>query len=79
MQKQFRPPLNKVTIGVPSGLIDEGEDPATCAIRDLKEETGYIGIIPADAKEAEGFVMFNDPEFCNTNTKMIFLKVDEVD
>lgn len=79
LQKQFRPPVDKVTIEVPSGLIDEGEDPSTTAIRELKEETGYIGTIPGDAKAAEGFVMWNDPGFCNTNTKMVFVEVDMTD
>lgn len=79
LQKQFRPPLNKVTIEVPSGLIDAGEDPATAALRELKEETGYIATIPGNAKAAEGFLMWNDPGMCNTNTKMIFVEVDMSD
>lgn len=79
LQKQFRPPIDKVTIEVPSGLIDEGEDAATSAIRELKEETGYVATLPTDAKAAEGFVMWNDPGFCNTNTKMIFVEVDMAD
>ncbi|KIW16886.1 hypothetical protein PV08_04076 [Exophiala spinifera] len=79
LQKQFRPAVNKVAIEVPSGLIDEGEDPKTTAVRELKEETGYIGTIPQDAKAAEGFLMFNDPGFCNTNTKMIVVEVDMSD
>lgn len=79
LQKQFRPPVDKVTIEVPSGLVDAGEDPATAALRELKEETGYIATLPTDAKAAEGFVMFNDPGFCNTNTKMIFVEVDMSD
>lgn len=79
LQKQFRPPIDKVTIEVPSGLIDEGEDAATSAIRELKEETGYVATLPKDAKAAEGFVMWNDPGFCNTNTKMIFVEVDMAD
>ncbi|OQV08226.1 NUDIX domain-containing protein [Cladophialophora immunda] len=76
LQKQFRPAVDKVTIEVPSGLIDAGESPADAAIRELKEETGYIATIPSDAKAAEGILMFNDPGFCNTNTKMIFVEVD---
>lgn len=79
LQKQFRPPIDKVTIEVPSGLIDEGEDAATSAIRELKEETGYVATVPGDAKAAEGFIMFNDPGFCTTNTKMIFVEVDMTD
>lgn len=43
LQKQFRPPVAKVVIEVPAGLIDEGEDMEECALRELKEETGYIG------------------------------------
>ena len=79
LQKQFRPPIDKVTIEVPSGLVDEGEDAGTSALRELKEETGYIATLPKDTKAAEGFVMFNDPGFCNTNTKMIFVEVDMAD
>jgi ADP-ribose pyrophosphatase len=45
LQKQFRPPIDAVTIEVPAGLVDEGETPEECALRELKEETGYIGQI----------------------------------
>lgn len=71
--------MDAVTIEVPSGLIDEGESPADAAIRELREETGYVATIPEDSKAAEGFVMFNDPGFCNTNTKMVFVEVDMSD
>lgn len=79
LQKQFRPPINRVTIEVPSGLVDAGESPGTSALRELKEETGYVATLPKDAKAAEGFVMWNDPGFCNTNTKMVFVEVDMTD
>ena len=40
--KQFRYPVNKVTIEIPAGKLDiEGEDPVACAERELSEETGY--------------------------------------
>lgn len=32
-----------MTIEVPAGLIDEGETAEECAVRELKEETGYVG------------------------------------
>ena len=100
LQKQFRPPLDKCTIEVPSGLIDEGEDIATAALRELKEETGYIATIPKSGSASSansttqastpqpkssdpvaesdptGFIMHNDPGFCNTNTRMLFVDVD---
>lgn len=44
LQKQFRPPVDKVVIEVPAGLVDEGESAAESAVRELREETGYVGI-----------------------------------
>lgn len=42
MIREFRYPLNSWCIALPAGLIDAGEDPATCARRELAEETGYV-------------------------------------
>ena len=44
LQRQFRPPINKVVIEVPAGLVDEGEQAEESAVRELREETGYVGI-----------------------------------
>lgn len=41
MVKQFRYPVGKVTLEIPAGKLDKGEDPDKCALRELKEETGY--------------------------------------
>lgn len=38
--KQFRYPLGKVTVEIPAGKLDPGEDPLVCAHRELQEETG---------------------------------------
>lgn len=43
LQKQYRPPIDKIVIEVPAGLIDEGETAEQAAVRELKEETGYVG------------------------------------
>lgn len=40
MVRQFRKPLESVSLEIPAGKLDAGEDPAVCAARELKEETG---------------------------------------
>lgn len=41
--EQFRPPVGQVVVSFPAGLIDEGESPQDAALRELREETGYVG------------------------------------
>ena len=60
-QKQFRPPIDKVCVEIPAGLIDEGESAEACAIRELKEETGYVGQVVTRAETSLSPLMFNDP------------------
>jgi 8-oxo-dGTP pyrophosphatase MutT (NUDIX family) len=54
LQKQYRPPVEKVTIEVPAGLIDAGETAEQAAVRELKEETGYVGVATESST-----IMFN--------------------
>lgn len=40
--RQYRYPIQQVTLEIPAGKLDaEGEDPLACARRELSEETGY--------------------------------------
>ena len=39
--RQFRHGAQRVTLEIPGGLVDAGEDPAEAAMRECLEETGY--------------------------------------
>jgi len=41
MVRQYRYALGMETLEIPAGKVDPGEDPETCARRELMEETGF--------------------------------------
>src|SRR4051812_6456163 len=41
--RQFRYGSNDFSLEIPGGVIDEGEDPVAAGLRELREETGYVG------------------------------------
>jgi ADP-ribose pyrophosphatase len=40
---QFRFGVEECSLEIPGGLIDQGEDPVAAGVRELVEETGYVG------------------------------------
>ena len=41
--RQYRHGAERVTLEIPAGLIEPGEEPSTAALRECLEETGYRG------------------------------------
>jgi len=39
--RQYRHAIGALMLEIPAGKLDPGEDPLTCAYRELEEETGY--------------------------------------
>lgn len=41
--RQFRYGINDFSLEIPGGMIDPGEDPVTAGVRELREESGFVG------------------------------------
>jgi ADP-ribose pyrophosphatase len=44
--RQYKHGIGEVLLELPAGMIDPGEAPDACAVRELAEETGYAGDPP---------------------------------
>jgi len=63
--RQWRVALGEMTLEIPAGKLEEGEDPAACAARELTEETGLI----ADGLELIAYSA-GAPGFTNEATRI---------
>lgn len=41
--RQFRYGTNEFSLEIPGGVIERGEDPVVAGVRELREETGFVG------------------------------------
>jgi len=76
--EQYRPPVEATVVEFPAGLIDEGEDAATTALRELHEETGYgsgkAGEGNAEVGEVSS-VLVKDPGMTGANMHLVTVNV----
>jgi ADP-ribose pyrophosphatase len=71
--KQYRKAIDKFILEIPAGKLEINEEPRETAIRELKEETGYI------ANELKYLLEFyTSPGYCNEKI-YIFLATDIVE
>jgi 8-oxo-dGTP pyrophosphatase MutT (NUDIX family) len=42
--RQFRFGTDNLSLEIPGGVVEQGEDPVAAGIRELREETGYAGL-----------------------------------
>ncbi len=63
--EQYRYSLDETILELPAGRIEKGEDPKIAAVRELREETGYVASQWSTMTE-----LFSAPGFC---TEILYL------
>lgn len=73
--EQFRPPVRQATLEFPAGLIDKDETPEQAALRELREETGYIGEACKTPPQVSRQVCMS-PGLCDETVQVVLVHVD---
>ena len=73
--QQYRPPIGRTAVEFPAGLIDKGETPEDAALRELREETGFVGekcsVVPQVSR-----VCNMSPGLSNESVHVVTVEVD---
>lgn len=70
--RQFRPPTNSYLLEFPAGLVDKGEIRDQTAIRELYEETGYVGEVQNISPR-----LYSSPGILSEAVSFAHMQVDE--
>ena len=70
--RQFRPPTNSYLLEFPAGLVDRGETRDQTAIRELSEETGYVGEVKKISPR-----LYSSPGILSEAVSFAHMHVDE--
>ena len=71
MVKQWRYPIKGVSLELPAGKLEKGENPDYASKRELEEETGYI----SDNWKSLGYI-YTSPGFCDE--KLYLYKAEDL-
>ena len=70
--KQFRPPIEAEIIEFPAGLVEHGQTQEEAALRELREETGYLGTVLS-----VGPSIFNTPGLTDEHVACVTVEVGD--
>lgn len=70
IEQQYRRGVDEFVYELPAGWIDKEESPVNAAKRELKEETGFIGIGDSAVE------IYPQPGFCSMKAFVVILKIN---